>query len=753
MHQFFDFFKTKGVHLIKKPRIFEKDDRSLPQYPEGEHGTFVTSDCTKDTPIRYSGNGLQSEERGEAITCLDMIERIERLLPNHDMFHVESPCPKEDQPQSVALDKWSKKSYGDAMMEARRVAVAMMNLAELPMHGCVTIYGHNSTEWMLSVIATAFCGAKSSGIYPTDLMGAVKYKITHSGSSILVIDDEIKYKRIRSIINELPEVKLIICTIYTPEERTIKREEQGLGEVILRTWEEMAYYGSKNEDDEEIIKMVKARRAQVVPSTVCTLAYTSGTTGTPKAVMITHDNITSQCRVSPDMLMLRAPKLDRKNRLLSYLPLSHIAGIMSDLWFPIGIPYFHGLDKYLPAAIYFARPYDLKAGTLPFRLRAVKPTIFFGVPRIWEKAQGRLLEFGNGKKGALKALSGWAKTQGVQAAEEAQLGGEGSQSIAFKFLSGTLLKVIRKKLGLDTCVCPMTGSAPISKETLKYFGSLGISIMELYGMTESCGIASTNSHPSNIFGSIGHALEGFEIEVFKVDEKTGQKTRCPRTDDIFKPSETEQGEICFRGRHIMKGYMANPALGEEHVKWVDECNAQAIDAEGWLHSGDRGCMGKNGMFRVTGRYKEILIGAGGENIAPVPIEDYLKKVCPAISNCIVIADKKKFCSMLLTLKCEGSTGETPGTDILTGPAAAVEPSCKTIKHAVEDEKYQRHIQEKIDQYNRDPEVCVSNASKIQKFTILPEDFSIVKEEFTPTLKMRRDFIVQKYATEIEKMYA
>merc|ERR1711865_539060 len=126
--------------------------------------------------------------------------------------------------------------------------------------------------------------------------------------------------------------------------------------------------------------------------------------------------------------------------------------------------------------------------------------------------------------------------------------------------------------------------------------------------------------------------------------------------------EEQQGEICYRGRHIMMGYMANPKFGAEHVQQMEDKNAEAIDQYGWLHSGDKGCQDTNGMFKITGRYKELIIGAGGENIAPVPVEENIKAWCPAVSNVMMIGDNRKFNVALVTLQAEGSTGEFPGTD-------------------------------------------------------------------------------------------
>merc|ERR1719437_39931 len=147
------------------------------------------------------------------------------------------------------------------------------------------------------------------------------------------------------------------------------------------------------------------------------------------------------------------------------------------------------------------------------------------------------------------------------------------------------------------------------------------------------------------------------------------------------------------------GYMANPNFGPEHVKEIEEKNRAAIDKEGWMHSGDKGCIDTNGMLRITGRYKELIIGAGGENIAPVPVEENIKLLCPALSNVMMVGDNRKYNVALVTLQAEGSTGELPGNDNLAGVATAVNPSVKTISQAMQDPAWRQYVQHGIDQTN------------------------------------------------------
>jgi len=203
----------------------------------------------------------------------------------------------------------------------------------------------------------------------------------------------------------------------------------------------------------------------------------------------------------------------------------------------------------------------------------------------------------------------------------------------------------------------------------------------------------------------------------------------------------------------MLGYMANPALGEEHMATISKKLAEAIDDEGWLHSGDQGAIDKRGMVKITGRYKELIIGAGGENIAPVPFEDRVKELCPSISNFLMIGDQRKFNVALVTLKAVGATGETPGTDELDGAAKGIDASVTKISEAVKSAAFIKMITEAITACNADGTVCPMNAAKIQKFSILPRDFSVETGELTPTLKTKRAEVSKTFEKTIEAMYA
>eukprot|EP00511_Aplanochytrium_stocchinoi_P001512 CAMPEP_0204843982 /NCGR_PEP_ID=MMETSP1346-20131115/48294_1 /ASSEMBLY_ACC=CAM_ASM_000771 /TAXON_ID=215587 /ORGANISM="Aplanochytrium stocchinoi, Strain GSBS06" /LENGTH=852 /DNA_ID=CAMNT_0051983209 /DNA_START=114 /DNA_END=2673 /DNA_ORIENTATION=- len=496
------------------------------------------------------------------------------------------------------------------------------------------------------------------------------------------------------------------------------------------------------------LKFVKPTLFLGVPAFGC-LIYTSGTTGNPKAVMISHDALIFEAHT---VVVHGIPSfgLGGQERILSYLPLSHVAGMMVDIVSPIMCTAY----KKAYTTVYFARPYDLKAGAIGDRLKFVKPTLFLGVPRVWEKIMEKLKAVGAQTTGLKKKLSTWAKAQGMSHLKECQLGGTGYKSYSYMLASKLILGKIKAALGLDECKFAMTGAAPITVECLEYFAALGININEVYGMSENTGAASWSTDECHLWGSCGYTMPGTEVKVFRQTGATiNEKVEAPRCESKAAATEEQQGEICFRGRHVMMGYMANPRLGAAHVKEIEAKNAGTIDNEGWLHSGDKGTMTKTGMLHITGRYKEIIITAGGENVAPVPIEDSVKKLCGAVSNIIMIGDKRKFNVCLITLKAKGATGELPGGNDLDGGALLVNPDVTTVSGAMDDPTMIETIIKAIKATNADGSCCPSNASKIQKFTILPKDISVETGDLTATLKLKRSVVQEKYAKQIEAMYA
>lgn len=290
-----------------------------------------------------------------------------------------------------------------------------------------------------------------------------------------------------------------------------------------------------------------------------------------------------------------------------------------------------------------------------------------------------------------------------------------------------VFKKVKAAMGLDKCKVMYSAAAPIRRETLEFWGGLDISVQEVYGMSESTGPHTVSYHPMNIIGSVGTTMPG--VETLLLHEAGRDKEG--------------EGEICMRGRHVMMGYMKNPQKSEA-----------TIDRDGWLHSGDVGRFDEAGFVYITGRIKELIITAGGENIAPVPIEGFIKSACPCISNLIMIGDKRKYNVALATMHVEvdPETG-APKSD-LAGPSLVNGSEAKTVEEAMADPVIQKLIGDALAHYNsgKNGSPLEKRASKIQKVVILPVEFSVGGGELGPTLKLRRPIVHKKYADLIDSIY-
>ena len=314
--------------------------------------------------------------------------------------------------------------------------------------------------------------------------------------------------------------KAVVCFSFDPPADTI-------GDRGVRTLSWAAFLSLHGKTSE---KELEDRQAAVDPGHCCALIYTSGTTGEPKAVMISHDNIIFESR-SAMCVIPHIGAMAEQERIVSYLPLSHVAGMMVDIIMPICI------TAYKPAwtTCYFARPYDLKAGSIVDRLKAVQPTIFLGVPRVWEKVAEKLKAVGATIKGAKRTMANWAKNKGLQHQLNKQLGGSGEYPFMYGLADKIVLSGVKAKLGLDKCKFGFTGAAPITTETLSFFGKLGIQVNEVYGMSECTGATSFSNDSTHIWGSCGFAMPGCEVAIRKENGDL-----CPRAADIFNAPEIAQ---------------------------------------------------------------------------------------------------------------------------------------------------------------------------------------------------------------------
>ncbi|XP_065508582.1 long-chain-fatty-acid--CoA ligase ACSBG2 isoform X2 [Caloenas nicobarica] len=593
--------------------------------------------------------------------------------------------------------QWVKMTYKKYYDECWKAAKSFLKLGLQRFHG-VCILGFNSAEWFIADIGAILAGGLAVGIYTTNSPEACHYVADNCSANILVVENHKQLQKILEIQHRLPHLKAIV---QYGEELKEKRPN-------LYSWSEFMALG-KDVPDAQLREVIKSQK----PNQCCMLIYTSGTTGHPKGVMLSHDNLTWTAAVAGRFIMHSHDK-EKQERVVSYLPLSHIAAQMADIWLPVTFG----------AQVFFAQPDALK-GTLVDTLREVRPTVFLGVPRVWEKIEEKMKSIGAKSSSLRRKVASWAKGVGLQTNLK-WMNGRSEVPVNFHIARHLVYNKVRKAIGLDRCTKCYTGAAPITRETLEFFLSLNIPVLELYGMSESTGPHTVSLPHAFRLTSCGREIPG-----------------CRTL--IHKPDADGNGEICFSGRHVFMGYLN-----------MEEKTKEAIDEDGWLHSGDLGKHDKDGFLYITGRIKELIITAGGENIPPVPIEDAVKDAVPLISNAMLVGDKAKFLAMLLTLKCNVNveTGE-PGDDLTP---EAVEYCQKLGSKATKvseiigskDKAVYAAIQKGISAVN---ERAVSNAQKVQKWVLLEKDFSIFGGELGPTMKLKRPEVARKYKEQIAQFYA
>jgi long-chain-fatty-acid--CoA ligase ACSBG len=356
-------------------------------------------------------------------------------------------------------------------------------------------------------------------------------------------------------------------------------------------------------------------------------------------------------------------------------------------------------------------------------LNWAKPTLFFAVPRVWEKFEETLKGVAAQKPAILQSISGWAKGYGT-ANTEAKMKGEPAP-LMYSVANALILSKIKAAIGLDQCEYFAYGAAPLKQTSVAYWASLDMPLINIYGMSETTGAHIYMSHNKFKLTTSGMVMPGCEILIDRPDEKG-------------------EGEICMRGRNIMMGYLKNETATQE-----------TIDSEGFLHSGDRGIVDPEGFLRITGRIKELIITAGGENVAPVPIEDNFKEVCPPCANIMVVGEQQRFMGALVTFKVDIDpvTG-VPTHNLMPDTVAFFKSELgvdvKTSDEACADAKIKAYIEKCVEATNGK---SVSRAAHMRKVKLVADDFSVPGGELTPTLKLKRPVATRKYQALLDEMFA
>jgi len=421
------------------------------------------------------------------------------------------------------------------------------------------------------------------------------------------------------------------------------------------------------------------------PDDVATIIYTSGTTGDPKGVMLTHDNIWSNVTSA-----LESFSVGPEDSTLSFLPLSHIFERMAG----------HFLMLHAGATIHYAESID----TVPANLMEVGPTIVTSVPRLYEKMYARVLENALAGGPIKKRVFFWAKEIGERWADH-RLAGDAVPTLLnqqYALAQRLVFSKLRARTGGHIRFF-VSGGAPLPADIAKFFYAAGLPILEGYGLTETSPVICVNLLERVRIGTVGPPIHGVEVRI------------------------APDGEILTRGRHVMRGYFNKP-----------EATREALDAEGWFHTGDIGELDAEGCLRITDRKKDLIVTAGGKNVAPQPIEQMVKHN-KYVANAVMLGDRRKFCIMLVV----------PNFDQLERWAVYKQLAFANHRGLIRLPEVQAKMEREV--YKMLGELAAYETPK--KVLLLEHDFSIENGDLTPTLKVRRRIVEQKYQRQIDALYA
>lgn len=556
---------------------------------------------------------------------------------------------------------WRPTSWSTFADEVRQVARALIALG-VERGERVGILGFNRPEWAIFDHAAMMIGAVPAGIYTTCSSEEVHYIVHHSEARVVLVENPLQLAKLLERRSELPRLEAVVSM----------RGAQPSDEVL--TWEQLVARAAEVKEEQ-----LDQRLAMLAQEDLATLIYTSGTTGPPKAVMLSHHNLAWMASQLQD-----SSELSTSDCLLSYLPLSHIAEQMATL-------HAHATAGY---AVYYAESLERVADNL----KSVRPTIFFGVPRIWEKMAAAIEQRLAQARGARRLLVQRARKVCLEVHRRRGLGLPVGPYLALRhrLYSRLVTSKIKVALGFDRARRCSSGAAPIGREVLELFASLDLPIYEVYGQSEGSGPTSYNQPGRCKLGTVGQPMRGLEVKL------------------------ADDGEILVRGPSVFLGYLKDPSA------------TAATLHDGWLCSGDLGAFDADGYLSITGRKKDLIITSGGKNIAPRNLEDGLEE-SGLIADAVVIGDRRKFLSALLVLD------EEQANALRQRARAAGEDEQRAVTRAV---------QAVVDEVNSH----TAQVARIKRFTVLAAPFSIEGGELTPTLKLKRAVVADKYRAQIDAMY-
>jgi len=579
-----------------------------------------------------------------------------------------------ERPDALALRQkdfgiWQAYSWQDYYQRSRHFGLGLRALG-LSEGGHVAILSENRVEWVIAQMGIGLVNGICVGVYPTSPWNEVAYVLAHSDAEMVVCEDQEQTDKVLEAWPQLPQLKHNIVVDYKglrayPSPPSSFEDIEKMGQEFEKTHPELIDQLLDSQKMDDIALMI----------------YTSGSTGRPKGAMISWGNVQAG---APGLIELL--EVDQHSTSLSYLPLCHVAE--------------QALTNIAPVYVGSAVSFGESLRTVQEDLREIAPTFFLGVPRIWEKLHSAIYI----KMQETGRLRQWLFNRAMSACEPMATKPKATWSLGeqltYRLFYWLVFRALQNFIGLRRCTIALTGAAPISTGIVQFFRTLGVPLVEVYGQTESTGVATAQRLDTVCLGTIGTAIAGLEVKL------------------------GEQNEILMRGGTVFKGYYKN-----------DEATAATLK-DGWLYTGDVGEW-QQGQLRIVDRLKDIMITAGGKNLSPTEIENTLK-ASPYIKECIVIGEARKFVSALIQIDFETAAKWAEQERI----------AYTTFRSLTEQEKVRELIQAEVDKGNdRLPQVA-----QIKCFHLLSKELDHDDDEVTATMKVRRSKIYEKYNEVIESLY-
>ena len=571
------------------------------------------------------------------------------------------------------LGLWHDITWNEYYDKAKKIGSALASMG-FEKGNIACIIGDNSFEWVMADLGIQCVGGVAVGVYSTNAWQQVQYVVDHCDAKFLFVENEEQLDKWLMFKNSMPLLEKVIIW-----------DTKGLSafnDPMVMTFDQLIELGTSICEEQPML--FEDMQSKVTPDDLSVIIYTSGTTGHPKGAMLTHKNVTWMAEAVSNNI-----EIYKTDNVLSFLPLCHVFERLFTVFIHLKYAYIVNCVE--------------KPDTVMQNMIEVSPSIGYAVPRIWEKYYSNImikmsdatwfkrfvfnLALKIGKKRADLIMN--FQTQGFV------------QSILYRLAWFVVFRKLKERLGFEKIRVAVSGAAPISKDVLRFFQSIGMNLIEGYGQTEGTGVTTLSPEGKTKFGTVGLALKGIDIKI------------------------AEDGEILVKSPGVFKGYYKSRKATDEAI------------VDGWLLTGDVGEIDEDGFLKITDRKKDIIVTAGGKNITPQYIENKLKASL-FINDSVVIGDRRKFLSCLIMIDEDNVIKFAQDNKI----------QFSTYRDLTCNE----HVIDLIDKEVKNVNSTLARVENIRKFTILPKRLYEEDGEVTPTMKIKRKFVNKAFKDLIEAMY-